>query len=102
MGKAGNDLSISHFPTAEDYAATCDIYIDSIRRLLPNTKIAVSAGNFGSSNPRAQYWNEALYNMVNAPDAFRWSAFFYLILSVDFVMPIWSGILLLLLLSGSE
>ena len=78
MGKAGNELSISHFPTAEDYAETCDIYIDSIRNILPNTKIAVSAGNFGSSNPRAQYWNEALYNMKNAPDAFRWSAFFYL------------------------
>ena len=55
-----------------------DIYVDSIRQLLPNTKIAVSAGNFGSSNPRAQYWNEALYNMENPPDAFRWSAFFYL------------------------
>ena len=78
MGKAGNDLSISHFPTAEDYASTCDIYIDSIRDILPNTKIAVSAGNFGPWNPRAQYWNEALYNMTNNPDAFRWSAFFYL------------------------
>jgi len=78
MGKAGNDLSISHFPTAEDYATTCDIYIDSIRDMLPNTKIAVSAGNFGAWNPRAQYWNEALYNMTNNPDAFRWSAFFYL------------------------
>jgi len=78
MGKAGNEHSISHYPTAEDYALTCDIYIDSIRQLLPNTKIAVSAGNFGSSNPRAQYWNEALYNMQNPADAFRWSAFFYL------------------------
>jgi len=78
MGKAGNEHSISHFPTAEDYAATCDIYIDSIRSFLPNTKIAVSAGNFGASNPRAQYWNNALYNMTNPADAFRWSAFFYL------------------------
>ena len=78
MGKAGNEHSISHYPTAEDYALTCDIYIDSIRQFLPNTKIAVSAGNFGSSNPRAQYWNEALYNMENPADAFRWSAFFYL------------------------
>jgi len=78
MGKAGNEHSISHYPTAEDYAFTCDIYIDSIRQLLPNTKIAVSAGNFGSSNPRSQYWNEALYNMENPADAFRWSAFFYL------------------------
>ena len=78
MGKAGNELSISHFPTAEDYAATCDIYIDSIRALLPESKIAVSAGNFGNSNPRAQYWNEALYDMNNKADAFRWSAFFYL------------------------
>ena len=78
MGKSGNTHSISHFPTAEDYAATCDIYIDSIRSFLPNTKIAVSAGNFGASNPRAQYWNEALYNMTNPADAFRWSAFFYL------------------------
>jgi hypothetical protein len=78
MGKSGNELSISHFPTAADYATTCDIYIDSIRDLFPNTKIAVSAGNFGSSNPRAQYWNEALYNMVNPADAFRWSSFFYL------------------------
>ena len=78
MEKSGNELSISHFPTAEDYAATCDIYIDSIRNILPNTKIAVSAGNFGAWNPRAQYWNEALYNMTNTPDAFRWSAFFYL------------------------
>ena len=78
MGKAGNEHSISHYPTAEDYALTCNIYIDSIRQLLPNTKIAVSAGNFGNSNPRAQYWNEALYNMNNPADAFRWSAFFYL------------------------
>jgi hypothetical protein len=78
MEKAGNDLSISHFPTAEDYATACDIYIDSIRSILPNTKIAVSAGNYGNSNPRAQYWNEALYNMKNPADAFRWSAFFYL------------------------
>ncbi len=78
MGKAGNEHSISHYPTAEDYALTCDVYIDSIRQLLPNTKIAVSAGNFGSANPRAQYWNEALYNMQNPADAFRWSAFFYL------------------------
>ena len=78
MGKAGNELSISHYPTAEDYAATCDLYIDSIRDFLPETKIAVSAGNFGNSNPRAQYWNEALYEMNNKADAFRWSAFFYL------------------------
>ena len=78
MGKAGNELSIAHFPSAEDYAAACDIYIDSIRALLPSTKIAVSAGNFGASNPRAQYWNEALYDMINKADAFRWSAFFYL------------------------
>ena len=78
MGKSGNELSVSHFPTAIDYATTCDMYIDSIRNILPNTKIAVSAGNFGAWNPRAQYWNEALYNMVNPADAFRWSAFFYL------------------------
>jgi hypothetical protein len=78
MGKAGNEHSISHFPTAEDYAAACDVYIDSIRNILPNTKIAVSAGNFGASNPRAQYWNDALYDMTNKADAFRWSAFFYL------------------------
>ena len=78
MGKAGNEHSISHFPTAEDYAATCDIYIDSIRSILPDTKIAVSAGNFGASNPRAHNWNEALYGMTNPADAFRWSAFFYL------------------------
>ena len=79
MGKAGNDVSISHFPTAEDYATACDLYIDSIRDILPNCKIAVSAGNFGgNSNPRAEYWNDALYNMTNPADAFRWSAFFYL------------------------
>ena len=78
MGKAGNEHSISHFPTAEDYAAACDTYIDSIRAILPDTKIAVSAGNFGSSNPRAEHWNEALYAMTNKADAFRWSAFFYL------------------------
>ncbi len=78
MGKAGNEHSISHFPTAEDYALACDVYIDSIRDILPNTKIAVSAGNFGASNPRAQYWNNALYDMTNKADAFRWSAFFYM------------------------
>jgi len=78
MGKSGNELSISHFPTAQDYADACDIFIDSIRDILPNTEIAVSAGNFGASNPRAQYWNDALYNMSNNADAFRWSAFFYL------------------------
>ena len=78
MEKAGNELSIGHFPTAEDYASACSEYIDTIRTLLPNTKIAVSAGNYGNSNPRAQYWNEALYNMTNPADAFRWSAFFYL------------------------
>ena len=79
MGKAGNELSISHFPTAEDYAERCDIYIDSIRNILPNAKIAVSAGNFGgNSNPRAEFWNDELYNMTNKADAFRWSAFFYL------------------------
>jgi len=78
MGKAGNEHSISHFPTAEDYASACDVYIDSIRDILPNTKIAVSAGNFGASNPRAQYWNDALYAMTNKADAFRWSAFFYM------------------------
>ena len=79
MGKAGNDVSISHFPTAEDYATACDVYIDSIRNILPYSKIAVSAGNFGAnSNPRAEYWNDALYNMTNVADAFRWSAFFYL------------------------
>ena len=78
MGKAGNEHSINHFPTAEDYALACDIYIDSIREILPNAKIAVSAGNFGGGNPRAQFWNEALYSMTNQADAFRWSAFFYL------------------------
>ena len=78
MGKAGNEHSISHFPTAEDYASACDVYIDSIRDILPNTKIAVSAGNFGASNPRAQHWNDALYEMTNKADAFRWSAFFYM------------------------
>ena len=79
MEKAGNQHSISQFPSALDYATACDIYIDSIRNILPNTKIAVSAGNFGAnSNPRAEYWNDALYNMTNTADAFRWSAFFYL------------------------
>jgi len=79
MGKAGNELSISHFPTAEDYAVRCEIYIDSIRNILPNTKIAVSAGNFGGIlSPRAEHWNEALYSMKNKADAFRWSSFFYL------------------------
>lgn len=78
MGKAGNEHSISLFPTAEDYAAFCDVYIDSIRQILPDTKIAVSAGNFGSSNPRAEHWNDALYAMTNKADAFRWSAFFYM------------------------
>jgi len=79
MGKAGNELSISHFPTAEDYAVRCDVYIDSIRNILPNAKIAVSAGNFGgNSNPRAEHWNEALFDMTNKADALRWSAFFYL------------------------
>jgi len=79
MGKAGNTHSISQFPSAVDYATACDIYIDSIRNILPNTKIAVSAGNFGgNSNPRAEYWNDALYNMTNTADAFRWSSFFYL------------------------
>ena len=57
----------------------CDIYIDSIRNILPNAKIAVSAGNFGgNSNPRAEHWNEALFDMINKADAFRWSSFFYL------------------------
>ena len=78
MEKLGNELSVLHFPTAQDYAAACDIYIDSIRNILPNSKIAVSAGNFGSWNTRAQYWNDELYNMTNKADAFRWSAFFYL------------------------
>ncbi|MDG1147368.1 MAG: T9SS type A sorting domain-containing protein [Crocinitomicaceae bacterium] len=79
MGKAGNAHSISQFPNAVDYALTCSAYIDSIRTILPNAKIAVSAGNFGgNSNPRAEYWNEALYDMTNTADAFRWSAFFYL------------------------
>ncbi|MBC8395635.1 MAG: hypothetical protein H8E16_00880 [Flavobacteriales bacterium] len=79
MGKLNNHASISHFPTAQDYALSCDIYIDSIRNILPNAKIAVSAGNFGANyNPRAEFWNEALYNMSNPADAFRWSAFFYM------------------------
>jgi len=79
MGKAGNSHSISQFPSAVDYASACNAYIDSIRNILPNAKIAVSAGNFGgNSNPRAEYWNDALYNMTNTADAFRWSAFFYL------------------------
>ena len=79
MGKLNNLASIRNFPTAQDYAAACEIYIDSIRTILPNTKIAVSAGNFGGSyNPRSEFWNDALYNMSNIADAFRWSAFFYL------------------------
>ena len=79
MGKLNNHSSISYFPTAEDYALACDIYIDSIRSILPNTRIAVSAGNFGGNyNPRAEFWNNALYNMSNPADAFRWSAFFYM------------------------
>ena len=79
MAKIGNESSNSNFPLAGDYARLCNSYIDSIRVIVPNAKIAISAGNFyTSTNDRARYWNDSIFAIVNDADALRWSSFIYL------------------------
>lgn len=64
---AGNDIGPMRFPTAGDYARTCNVWIDSIRSYFPDAEIALVGEN--RNDDRAMYWNDSLYTIVSDFDA---------------------------------
>ncbi|MEN8203125.1 MAG: T9SS type A sorting domain-containing protein [Bacteroidota bacterium] len=64
---AGNDIGPMVFPTAGDYARTCNVWIDSIRNHFPDAEIALVGEN--RNDARAEYWNDSMYMIVADFDA---------------------------------
>jgi len=73
-----NPFSEIKFPTAGDYAREANIWIDSIKNIMPNTKIGVVAGNRGPDFSRAWRWNDSICDIVNDADALIWHLYIYL------------------------
>jgi len=73
-----NPFSEIKFPTAGDYAREANIWIDSIKNIMPNTKIGVVAGNRGPDFSRAWRWNDSICDIVNDADALIWHLYLYL------------------------
>lgn len=73
-----NIFKIMKYPTAGDYARACNIYIDSIRAIVPNVEIAVVGGNRGADSSRSWSWNDSIYNIVDSADALVWHPYIYL------------------------
>lgn len=74
-----NTFKMIKFPTAGDYARACNKYIDSLKVILPDAKIAVVAGNRVSSiTTRAEHWNDSIFSIVDSADALIWHCYLYL------------------------
>ena len=74
----GDTFQIMKYPTAGDYARACNDYIDSIKVINPNAKIAVVGGNRAPDSSRAGHWNDSIYSIVNSLDALVWHPYIYL------------------------
>ena len=66
------------YPTAGDYARECNVYIDSIKAIIPNAEIAVVGGNRGADSTRSWRWNDSIYSIVDSADALVWHTYLYL------------------------
>ena len=73
-----NLLTHITFPTAGDYARECNMWIDSIRAIIPDAEIAVVGGNRGADSTRAWRWNDSIYSIVDSADALVWHLYLYL------------------------
>jgi len=73
-----NPFSEIKFPTAGDYARESNIWIDSIKSLIPDINIGVVAGNRGPDYSRAWRWNDSICSIVNNADALIWHLYIYL------------------------
>ncbi len=73
-----NPFSEIKFPTAGDYAREVNTWIESIRNIIPSTKIGVVAGNRGPDFSRAWKWNDSICDIVNDADALIWHLYLYL------------------------
>lgn len=73
-----NVFKIMKYPTAGDYARACNLYIDSIKAIIPNAEIAVVGGNRGTDSTRAYHWNDSIYSIVDSADALVWHTYLYL------------------------
>ena len=73
-----NPFSEIKFPTAGDYAREVNVWIDSIKNIIPNTEIGVVAGNRGPEFSRAWKWNDSICDIVNDADALIWHLYLYL------------------------
>ena len=74
----GNSFKIMKYPTAGDYARGCNLYIDSIKAIIPNAEIAVVGGNRGADSTRSWQWNDSIYSIVDSVDALVWHTYLYL------------------------
>ena len=74
----GNIFRIMKYPTAGDYARECNLYIDSIKAIIPNVEIAVVGGNRGADSTRSWRWNDSIYSIVDSVDALVWHTYLYL------------------------
>jgi len=73
-----NPFSAIRFPTGGDYARECNIWIDSIKTLIPNVKVGVVAGNRGPDFSRAWRWNDSVCSIINDADALIWHMYIYM------------------------
>ena len=73
-----NPFSAIRFPTAGDYARECNIWIDSIKTLIPDVQIGLVAGNRGPDFTRAWRWNDSICSIVSNADALIWHLYLYL------------------------
>jgi len=74
----GDIFKIMKYPTAGDYARACNLYIDSIKAIIPNAEIAVVGGNRGPDSTRSWRWNDSIYSIVDFADAIVWHNYLYL------------------------
>jgi hypothetical protein len=74
----GNIFKIMKYPTAGDYARECNLYIDSIKAIIPDAEIAVVGGNRGADSTRSWRWNDSIYSIVDSVDALVWHIYLYL------------------------
>ena len=73
-----NPFSEIKFPTSGDYARTTNLWIDSIKDIIPDVKIGLVAGNRGPEFSRAWNWNDSICEIVNDADALIWHLYLYL------------------------
>ena len=73
-----NEFEIMKYPTAGDYARTCNHYIDSIKVIFPDAEIAVVGENRGPDSTRSWRWNDSIYAIVDYADALVWHPYIYL------------------------